>query len=439
MGNDTMLADFPDQEQRAAVCYRQFRGETSSNALQIVANRIDGTRVESRQRDGREWLVAPVVMIAEGVLNGELVPATEFGRHAGSWNGRPIVLGHPMADGVPVSANDPAILEQYGIGQVFGAEFRENKLPAWAWIDVDRASRTDDGREVVRRLRAGQPIEVSTAYWRDLEPAQGEWNGAQHAGIARNLKPDHLAFLLHDVGACSIEDGCGCPRVNAEGRETMDDVMTGTTAADAPLIIDSRDDADNGHNGGLIQALKQAVTGAFRSFLQEAKMDEKRQAVLEAARSVWDEGTLSALSEDQVEWLHGHLVQAAPVEPATNEAEPAQEPDPEPPALDIRAALDEYLADLGGLDGLKAKLATIKANADAERAEIVARLVGNKRCALSEAQLQKLDTETLEGIEASLRPADYRGQGGGPQANTGEPKIEKVNWTPRPWNNEEVQ
>ena len=61
-----------------------------------------------------------------------------------------------------------------------------------------------------------------------------------------------------------------------------------------------------------------------------------------------------------------------------------------------------------------------------EKAEIVARLVGNKRCAFSEAQLNELEVEMLEVLEASLRPADYRGQGGGPQSNAETTK--KVEW-----------
>ena len=393
----------------------------TKHRMQMVTNRIDGARVESRTRSGREWLVAPVVMLCEGVLNGELVVADEFSHHAASWNGRPLMLGHPMSNGAPVSANDPDILEQLGVGQVFETAAGEGKLRAQAWVDVAKANGSADGREVVRRLRAGEPVEVSTAYFRDLEEVSGSWNGEQHLGIARNLKPDHLAFLVHDVGACSIQDGCGCPRVNAEGTEEMNEFSAGTTAADPPMS--TSDSADDGHDSGWLQALKQTVTGALRSFFQEAKMDERRKAILDSA-PVWTEETLGALSEDQVEWLHGHVVPAAPEpEPAANAVEPV----PELTGIDIKALLDEYLAEVGGLAGLKARVEQIQAVEANAKGEIVARLAANKRCVLTEAQLNMLDQETLEGVELSLWPADYRGQGGGPQANAGGAVVEKLN------------
>ena len=391
-------------------------------SLQLTANRIDGAQVRSHKTaDGHEFLIAPVVMIVEGVLNGELLTEGEFSHHAAAWNGRPIVLDHPMVDGSPVSANDPAILERAGIGNVFYVESQEGKLRAEAWVDVGRASRTEDGREVVQRLRTGQGIEVSTAYWRDLDAEPGERNGSRYDGVARNLKPDHLAFLLHDVGACSIDGGCGCPRVNAEEQEM-----------DASTELNDREDANEGHESGLIQALKRWA-GAITNYLMEVKMDERRQAILGSA-PLWDAETLGALSEEQVAWLHGHVVQAVPPEPepAANEADPA----PAPAPVDIKALLDEYLSDVGGLDGLKSRIAQIKAVEANARAEIVARLAGNKRCALSEAQLNALDVETLEGVEASLRPANYAGQGGGPKPNAGEVRVEKL---ARPKLFEEVQ
>jgi hypothetical protein len=63
-------------------------------------------------------------------------------------------------------------------------------------------------------LAAGGPVEVSTAYYRDLDTTT---TGTGFTGAAKNLKPDHLALLPHSKGACSWQDGCGAPRVNEEG------------------------------------------------------------------------------------------------------------------------------------------------------------------------------------------------------------------------------
>ena len=44
MGNDTMNEDFPGQEQRSAVCYKQWRGE-KANALKAISRTDDELRV----------------------------------------------------------------------------------------------------------------------------------------------------------------------------------------------------------------------------------------------------------------------------------------------------------------------------------------------------------------------------------------------------------
>ena len=166
--------------------------------------------------EDQDYLIVPVVAIVAGVLNSELVPVAELERFHAAWNGAPVTLDHPEIDGVHVSANRPDLLSKYSIGRFFNVTFDRDRLKGEAWIDISKASRTDDGHELVRRALAGDPIEVSTAYHRELEPAAGIERGQPYKGIARELRPDHLAMLLHDQGACSWQDGCGAPRVNQD-------------------------------------------------------------------------------------------------------------------------------------------------------------------------------------------------------------------------------
>lgn len=181
-------------------------------ALQFAANIVDKTY--RTVWEGREWLVVPTVMIVEGVLNGELVPADEIAKFPGAWDGRPFVIGHPQQGDDSVSANTPEMLERYAAGQIFGTEFVDGKLKSEIWVDVARTMKIPGGPEYIRRVKDGKPVEVSTGYFRELDEVSGSWKGEQHVGIARDLRPDHLAALLDSVGACSWEDGCGCPRVN---------------------------------------------------------------------------------------------------------------------------------------------------------------------------------------------------------------------------------
>jgi len=163
--------------------------------------------------EGREHLVVPCVPIVAGVLNGYLVPAEEIAQFVEAWNGIPLPLGHPHEHGQAVSANSPRQVEQ-AVGRFFNAHMDGDRLVGELWIDVAKCHQLGgDALEVLRRLEAGEPLELSTAFWAETEPAEGEFHGQAYHGIHRHLRPDHLALLPRDVGACSWADGCGAPRV----------------------------------------------------------------------------------------------------------------------------------------------------------------------------------------------------------------------------------
>jgi hypothetical protein len=172
---------------------------------------------------GRDYMVVPVVMLVEGTLQGmtstgpELALAEEFGRFPASWDGRPVVMNHPVdEDGTPVSANSPQALKDYQIGQIFHTNVSGRKLLAEAWIDVKRVQTLNSkSKAVYKVLNDGEIVEVSTGYFSQLEETSGEYDGSPYDFIQRNIVPDHFAFLEEGaIGACSIEDGCGAPRMN---------------------------------------------------------------------------------------------------------------------------------------------------------------------------------------------------------------------------------
>lgn len=174
---------------------------------------------------GRQYLVAPYVAVVPGVLNGELLTLEEVSKYPDAWNGRPIVLGHPQQGGQYISANTPDTLAQ-ALGRIHNAAWADGRLKFETWLDIERCqSLGGDYLKALQQIEAGQPTEGSTAYWRDLEPTPGTWDGKSYSGIARNMRPDHYAILLNEPGACSWADGCGGPRVNAA--ENSDNVMIG--------------------------------------------------------------------------------------------------------------------------------------------------------------------------------------------------------------------
>jgi len=180
--------------------------------------------------EGRDYLVAPMIMIVEGVhegSNGPLYyPADELSKTPAVWNHKPIVVYHPQANGEGISACDPIVLTNRKVGIIMNAvvgdvEVDINKkktkltaLKAEAWLEIDRMKKVDE--RIATAVEKNEMMELSTGLFTDNEDTEGEWNGEAYTGIARNYRPDHLALLPDLVGACSIEDGAGFLRLNAK-------------------------------------------------------------------------------------------------------------------------------------------------------------------------------------------------------------------------------
>ena len=164
----------------------------------------------------KEHIVVPVVMMVEGVHNGSRGPVyhnpDELGRIEASWNGIPVTISHPInEDNQFISANSPNVLEKYSVGTIFNTHLEDGKLKAEAWLDVQRLTAVSP--ETLDKVRKGEIIEVSVGIFNDEDEEEGDWNNEHYIAVAKNYRPDHLALLPGEVGACSITDGCGV-RVN---------------------------------------------------------------------------------------------------------------------------------------------------------------------------------------------------------------------------------
>ena len=193
--------------------------------MQLIVQAVKG-KVTTQKFKGKNYLVAPVIPIVEGVLNGAKVEANEIGKFVHSWNGIPLPINHPMKNGQYVSANQQDILETNVIGQFFGATMDGNKLKGNLWIDIEQANSIGgEALQVLEKLQKGEPLEVSTAYFCDEMKESGVFNGKKYSIKHMNLRPDHLALLPNGIGACSWKDGAGAPRVacKLEEDEYIDD------------------------------------------------------------------------------------------------------------------------------------------------------------------------------------------------------------------------
>jgi hypothetical protein len=389
----------------------------TEQTLRFACNTTQGVRTE--RWENREWLVAPVVAIRSGVLNAELVPEDEILNYPQAWNGRPVVVYHPVsATGQPISANSPEVLARQQIGQLFNVSaIRENgaKLKGELWIDVDKAARLGgQASEVLRRLRAAEPLEVSTAYYRETVRESGTWESQEYTSIARNLKPDHLAALPDQIGACSWLDGCGAPRLNMREEPPMNEQAEELT--DAEVTQNHEDESvetvliPNQEDGG-------------------NTMSEEIERILTDGRLALNATTLGELAPDV---LRGILMTLNALPPApsaeeTEEAPPASaEPAPAINAEDAEAvrALLGAIRDMGGIETVRAAVTDFAANSRQRHETLVGQLVANDACTLSREQLERMDDGQLSALQQMLTPVDYMGLGLTRAPSTGEQELD---------------
>lgn len=167
--------------------------------------------------NGRRYIIAPATIIVEGVLSGSkgplLYPKNEIERDYEQWNGRPLTNGHPVIEGKGVTANDPKIIPQYEIGRIYNTQIlvdsNKTKLTTEAWFDEELTKAVNP--KILKKLEKGEQIEVSTGLFTANIPAptNSKYEGKPYTHIATNFKPDHLAILMDEKGACSIDHGCG--------------------------------------------------------------------------------------------------------------------------------------------------------------------------------------------------------------------------------------
>jgi hypothetical protein len=351
------------------------------NTMQLTTNATAGT-VQEVTRKGKRYLVAPAVALKSGVLNGEFVPADEVAKYANAWNGRPVPIGHPKQGGQAISANSMDLWDETP-AMFWDAHIDGDALKGNIWLDIDKAADMGgDGARLLQRLRNNEAIDVSTGYFRDLVDQPGTHDGEAYTGIARNLRPDHIAILLNETGACSWADGCGVPRINeAKAAET----------------------ASQSFISALVRNVLTSLGGkkVDRNTIIEGLVANAQCKCSKPQLEAMDDATLSAFAES--------------LQPVVNEESPTVEPVQVEVIKEVvpaeLAQLVKAVADFGGVEKLTSALSGLAANANKERADLVAGLVANERNTLDEAELQALPIETLRKLTSAFAPRTYVGGG----------------------------
>lgn len=239
----------------------------------------NGAELRTAEFEGVSHIVVPVVaLIGDTIVRPmnsagpEYIPIDELYKVPEGWNYRACVLNHPH--GGTASANDPRTLERFRFGNVFDSRVEDGKLKMNAYLDPAKAEKVGpDAVRVIDRCRAGEQVEVSVGAYISAEHVDGvAASGEPYSTIWKDIVPDHLAFLAEgSIGACSVEMGCGAPRVNSS----------------------SKPSADNSRKRAQLRAAerkamkKDSKMGRFLSFFRLAQADEE-MSDNDLRNTLWD-------------------------------------------------------------------------------------------------------------------------------------------------------
>lgn len=364
-----------------------------------------GKTLESSTRretfEGREHVVAPVVMIVSGVLPGSdgpvLTPEEEVARYPAAWNGRPVPVLHPEKNGQQVSANSPDVIERNSIGHVFNTHYTGGKLKGEAWLDEEKAKRLGHGA-LIERIEAGEVMELSTGFFSDLEQKAGTYNGRDYIAVHRDIRPDHLALLPDEVGACSVADGCGT-RNNAKAGGFMSKMQGALNTIAEGLGL-----RDNCQCEG-----DETMDDAERIKAQADKL------VANGKLSAKDIEKLQDFDPEQRRMVRAIMDSMEDAGEATGEEETIEDFEQVEGAGD-EEPIEGMSANRGSGKGKGGEdIDTIVANRVDQairRRDVTEKLTANADCPFSKDDMAGMSVNHLEKLERSIRPVDYSGQGG---------------------------
>ena len=335
--------------------------------------------------NGRDFLVVPTIAVQAQVLNGEFLPAEEIEKSLFQWNGVPLTIEHPTNnDGETISARKTEAFEKHQVGHIREADMVDNKLRVEAWIDVDVAEELEKGEQILERARNGEAIEVSTGYFSETESEQGTINGEEYNATQKNIIPDHLALLPNQVGACSLEDGCGTHKTNeSEDDKQTEENKQNTSDSDSNKEI-SEEETNMEENEEEIKSFIEHLKGFFQSEVAEEEATENEEE-----------------TEEEIEDNEQN-----------DSEEPTENEDEEEVSGDVELTeCEEKLQEKYGLDANElseaAELYVQRREEQAEqREDLIENLAEDEACKLGEEDLQELSLNQLEGIHESISDSE---------------------------------
>ena len=347
---------------------------------QVLTYNATAKAASKRTIDGEDYMVVPVVALKEGILNGVFYSASEIQKFAEAWNGVPVPVGHPAINGVNVSANTPEFEGKQNIGKFYNAKCKGGKLKGEIWINIEKAKRLGFA-SVITHFEQGKLMEVSTGLFGDRQKQSSVYNNQAYAEVMTEIRPDHLALLPGEIGACSIEDGCGAMRTNGQ--------------CDCEKCNPGQDEV-KGFVERFLTTLTNALTGNAQ---KEGKMEAKTKkidALIANKDSRWtedDRETLAAMDEAVLD----KIAPAVAANAENGEGDGDENANGDPAEVNANTSALALNAD----ERIRFERMMQRENAEIET---LRKVVKDGFTTLTEEQVKALDIGTLETLARSIKP-----------------------------------
>lgn len=239
------------------------------------------------RRNGRDLMVVPSATLPDNVvMNGIKYPADEIEKGFRTLERTPAPFGHPMVNGMFVSARDPEGINIGWVGAWNENVRRENgRVFLDKVIDIEFANQSENGRRLLDAINTGKPIHTSTGLLADLmETGEDEPKYA-----VCNMFFDHDAILLDEEGAATPDQGVGM-FVNGKQIEVINSSLTDMWEEQLDWALDSAARAlEQKQRAPMLERLKSVIMEALSMGRETSReqenadmaIDEKKVADLE--------------------------------------------------------------------------------------------------------------------------------------------------------------
>ena len=169
----------------------------------IAVNSKSSGRFSSENINGRDHIVTSMLSIElDSVMNGLLYQADKVTAAISQLHLKLAPASHPTVNGKHVSAFHPLAINANHFGGFLRDTTMDGKKAITELvIDVEASGKSDDGTEIVRRIKAGERIGVSTGLTAKVINKKGSVKGKKFTGIVDDITFDHVAILLDEAPA----------------------------------------------------------------------------------------------------------------------------------------------------------------------------------------------------------------------------------------------